>query len=51
MPVNWPETLGTLAAQLDSGFIYDRDLVTLSKALADVLAAYQRHPAVRAQRH
>ncbi len=49
-PIDWPETLGALAAQLDSGRIYDRDLVTLSKALSNVFAAYERHPGVRRQR-
>jgi len=48
-PVNWPQTLSALAAQLDSGRVYDRDLVALSTALAGVLAAYERHPGVRAR--
>jgi len=49
-PVDWPETLNALAAQLDRGRIYDRDLVALRTALAAVLAAYERHPGVRARR-
>lgn len=49
-PVNWPETLATLAAQLDSGRIYDRDLVALSTALDVVLAAFERHAGVRRRR-
>jgi len=49
--VKWPETLNALAAQLDSGRIYDRDLPALSQALATVLDAYERHYGVRARRH
>jgi len=47
--VDWPETLAALAAQLDGGRIYDRDLIALSTALAGVLAAYERHPGVRSR--
>jgi hypothetical protein len=36
-----------LAGQLDSGAIYARDIPKLALALHDVLAAYERHPAVR----
>jgi hypothetical protein len=42
---DWPRALAELAAQLDDGRIYDRDLAGLSIALDAVLAAYhRRHP-------
>lgn len=39
---DWPQALAELAAQLDDGRIYDRDLAGLSLALGAVLAAYRR---------
>ncbi len=39
---DWPQALTELAAQLDDGRIYDRDLAGLSVALDAVLAAYHR---------
>lgn len=46
----WVSVLRTLAGQLESGAIYARDIPTLTVALNDVLAAYERHPAIRTQR-
>lgn len=43
----WTALLTQLAGQLDSGAIYARDIPQLTGALNDVLAAYDRHPAVR----
>jgi hypothetical protein len=40
----WPELLRELAALLDSGRIYQRDLPHLGAALSLALAAYERHP-------
>lgn len=37
---DWPQALAELAAQLNDGRIYDRDLAGLSAALDAVLAAY-----------
>ncbi len=47
---DWPRVLAEMAAQLDDGRIYDRDLAGLSVALDAVLAAYQRrhHVGLRA---
>jgi hypothetical protein len=39
----WPELLRELAALLDSGRIYQRDLPHLGAALSLALAAYERH--------
>jgi hypothetical protein len=47
----WVSLLGTLAGQLDSGAIYARDIPKLTIALNDVLAAYERHSAVRKLRN
>jgi hypothetical protein len=46
----WVSLLRTLAGQFDSGAIYARDIPKLTIALNDVLAAYERHPAVQKQR-
>ena len=48
---DWPQALADLAAQLDDGRIYDRDLAGLSLALDAVLAAYHRrhHAGLRAE--
>ena len=43
----WPAMLGELAAQLDSGRIYARDLPDLNEAIATVLTALNRHPGSR----
>ncbi|HEX2193628.1 MAG TPA: hypothetical protein VHK63_01505 [Candidatus Limnocylindria bacterium] len=50
---DWPQALADLAAQLDDGRIYDRDLAGLSLALDAVLAAYHRrhHVGLRAEGH
>ena len=50
---DWPQALADLAAQLDDGRIYDRDLAGLSLALDAVLAAYHRrhHIGLRAEGH
>ena len=45
----WVEVLDELAAQLDSGAIYDRDLPELTGALNRALEAFGRRPYVRAQ--
>lgn len=39
---DWPSLLGELAAQVDDGRVYDRDLPSLARALQPVLQAYQR---------
>jgi hypothetical protein len=46
----WVGLLRMLAAQLDSGAVYARDIPKLTIALNEVLAAYERHPAVLTQR-
>jgi hypothetical protein len=46
----WMSLLHTLAGQLDSGTVYARDIPNLTHALNEVLAAYERHPAVRKRR-
>ena len=46
---DWPDLLRELAAQLDSGRIYPRDLLDLGSALSVALAAYQRHPSAPAR--
>jgi hypothetical protein len=38
----WPAVLRELAAQLDDGRLYDRDLAPLAKALAVVSASLER---------
>jgi hypothetical protein len=38
----WPALLGTLAAQLDDGHVYARNLPDLGSALSDLVAAYNR---------
>ena len=50
---DWPQALAELAAQLDDGRIYDRDLAGLSLALDAVLDAYHRrhHVGLRAEGH
>jgi hypothetical protein len=45
----WVEVLDELAAQLDSGAIYDRDLPELTGALNRALEAFGRRPYVRQQ--
>ncbi len=40
----WPAALAQLAAALDTGRVYDRDLPALAQALADVAAALDRRP-------
>jgi hypothetical protein len=40
----WPDVLRELAAQLDDGRIYARELPNLDRALADVEAALHRQP-------
>ena len=44
---HWVEVLDELAAQLDSGAIYDRDLPELTGALNRALEAFDRRPYVR----
>ena len=44
---HWVEVLDELAAQLDSGAIYDRDLPELTGALNRALEAFGRRPYVR----
>src|SRR3954451_13248402 len=39
---DWPRLLGELAAQLNDGRVYDRDLPALARALDPVLEAYRR---------
>lgn len=39
---DWPGLLAELAAQLNDGRVYDRDLVSLAEALNPVLDAYER---------
>lgn len=46
----WESLLRTLVVQFDSGAIYARDIPKLTIALNEVLAAYERHPAVQKQR-
>lgn len=46
---HWVEVLDELAAQLDSGAIYDRDLPELTGALNRALEAFGRRPHVREQ--
>lgn len=46
---DWAPVLTELAAQLDTGAIYDRDLPALTSALNDVLAAFARRPHVKAR--
>jgi hypothetical protein len=43
----WVAILQELAAQLDTGAIYDRDLPALTAALNRVLEAFERRPRVR----
>jgi len=45
----WVDVLDELAAQLDTGSIYDRDLPELTGALNRALEAFGRHPYVRQQ--
>ena len=45
----WVDVLDELAAQLDTGSIYDRDLPELTGALNRALDAFGRHPYVRQQ--
>jgi len=44
---DWPQALADLAAQLDDGRIYDRDLLELGLALQDAASAFERRPYVR----
>lgn len=46
----WLNLLHTLAVQFDSGAVYAREIPKLTVALNEVLAAYERHPAVRPAR-
>jgi hypothetical protein len=46
----WVSLLRALADQLESGTVYARDIPKLTTALNEVLAAYERHPAVRNSR-
>jgi len=46
----WPRVLGDLAAQLDDGRVYDRDLPDLAVALSAVLDAYSRRAEAEAGR-
>ena len=46
----WVSLLRTLAGQLESGTVYARDIPKLTIALNEVLAVYERHPAVRNSR-
>jgi hypothetical protein len=39
---DWPRVLGELAAQLEDGRLYDRDLASLATAMATSLAALRR---------
>src|SRR5205823_4316477 len=43
----WPELLRDLAAQLDSGRIYPRDMPHVGAALSLALAAYRHLPGTR----
>ncbi len=43
----WSDLLRRLARQLDIGTLYYRDMPELTAALNDVLAAFERHRAVR----
>jgi hypothetical protein len=45
----WPAVLAQLATALDTGRIYDRDLLALAQALADVANALDRRPGWRLQ--
>jgi hypothetical protein len=46
----WPVALHELVKQLNSGKLYDRDLLALAQALNDVLQALDRRPAWRRRR-
>ncbi len=39
---DWPRVLGELAAQLEDGRLYDRDLAPLATAMATSVAALRR---------
>jgi len=41
----WPATLAELVKQLDSGRVYDRDLMPLAESVNEVLKALERRPA------
>jgi len=43
----WPAALDQLAAALDTGRVYDRDLPALTQALANVADALDRRPGWR----
>jgi len=43
----WPAALAQLATALDTGRVYDRDLLALAQALANVADALDRRPARR----
>ena len=45
----WPAALDQLAAELDTGRVYDRDLPALAEALAGVADALDRRPGRRRQ--
>ena len=45
----WPAALAQLAAALDTGRVYDRDLPALAQALAGVADALDRRPGWRRQ--
>ena len=45
----WPGALTQLAAELDTGRVYDRDLPALAQALAGVADALDRRPGWRRQ--
>ena len=45
----WPAALAQLAAELDTGRVYDRDLPALAEALAGVADALDRRPGWRRQ--
>ncbi|WP_175562775.1 hypothetical protein [Geodermatophilus nigrescens] len=44
---DWPGLLSALSGQIDSGRVYDRDLLDLLDALETVLSAYRRRAYVR----
>lgn len=46
----WAPALAELARQLDSGRVYDRDLLALAQGLNEVLQALDRRPAWRRRR-
>jgi hypothetical protein len=45
----WVHVLSELAAQLDAGAVYDRELPNLTAALNQVLEAFGQRPYVREQ--